>query len=152
MDMSLRFSAPGMAPFRLMLDRFGDNIADPRPLFEKIADEFAQDQGDRFARGNSLWTPLEPKYAAWKAARYPGAPVLTRTGALRDSLANRPLDVEWIDTQRMVIGTNLHYAGYHQRGMGNNPVRRMIDDPSPQTLHNYGNLLHEWAFEGVGAS
>lgn len=152
MPLSIRLEGDGIDSFSLSLDRFGDNVSDLRPAFNDMADEFVALQRANFGGGGSVygaWSPLSPVYAAWKAVHYPGRPILTRTGALRDDLTQRPLAVENIDPHRMELGTDREYAAYHQRGTARMPQRKIINQPSPSEKRQYGKILHTHAFAGV---
>lgn len=149
---TLRLDGAGFEPLSLLLDRFSENIANPQPMFEEMADQFAQWQSANFGSAGGMWgvwAPLSPAYAAWKNATYPGQPILTRTGALRTHMSQRPFGVEVIDSKRMVIGTDIDYAKYHQQGGGNLPRRPIINPPTQGEMRQYGSLLHRFAFEGV---
>ena len=149
---TLRIDGAGFDPLRVLLDRFGENISNPQPLFEAMADEFAKVQAANFGSGGGMhgyWQPLSPEYAAWKEANYPGQPILTRTGELRDEMSSRPFGVEVIDSKRMVVGTALSYATFHQQGGGNLPQRRIINPPTHSEMRQYGSILHRFAFQGV---
>lgn len=152
MAKALRIDGAGFEPMQLLLDRFSENIQNPQPMFEAMADEFASRQAANFGSGGGIWgawAPLSPRYAAWKNANYPGQPILTRTGALRTDMTQRPFGVEVIDSKRMVVGTDIEYAKYHQQGGGNLPQRRIISPPAPGEMRQYGNILHRFAFQGV---
>ncbi len=151
MPAMLDISGDGFDKLSLLLDRFGENVSNLAPLFDQIADDFANTQRENFRTAGAvygLWTPLSPAYAAWKEAHYPGQPILTRTGLLRDSLSSRPFGVEHIDQNRMVLGTQVPYARYHQDGAGL-PRRPMINQPTRGEIRRYGSMLHRHAFEGV---
>lgn len=72
-------------------------------------------------RGSSF-KPLSPQYAKWKRARYPGKPILVRTGRMLGALVVRAtstmfkLEFDNPDAARI--------AGYHQRGTRKMPARR----------------------------
>jgi len=152
--MMLIFQGDGITPFTILLDRFSENISNAAPIFDEIANVFASSQAQNFGSGGGFygyWAPLTPAYAAWKSARYPGAPILTRTGELRSSMAERPFGIEHIDDKRMVVGTALHYAKYHQGGTENMTARKIVHPPTPSELRQYGNILHRFAFQGVAA-
>lgn len=152
MPASISIAGTGFDGLELLLDRFGDNISNPQPMFNSMADVFARSQSQNFGSGGGMygyWRPLSVEYASWKAVNFPGAPILTRTGRLRDSLTNRPLGVEHIDNKRMVLGTAVEYAGYHQHGTRRMPQRKLINEPTPSELRQYGSILHRYAFDGV---
>jgi phage gpG-like protein len=113
------------------LARMQENPKDARPLWEALANRFAAIEtrqfksAGRYASGG--WSPLSPRYAAWKAKHYPGAPILTRTAALRNSLTRRPFGVDIIEHKSMAVGSDVDYGKYHQNGEGNNPQRRAVE-------------------------
>lgn len=148
----LNIAGDGFDGLQLLLDRFSENIANPAPMFDAMADVFADTQRRSFDSSGATyggWAPLSPAYAAWKDAHYPGQPILTLTGELRASLAERPLGVEHIDNQRMVLGTAIEYARYHQDGTSTMPARPIINEPTSGEMRQYGSILHEFAFKGV---
>lgn len=113
------------------LARYLNRVVEAEPAFQAMADYVGKEllknfisQG-RYASGG--WAPLSPKYAKWKAKRYPGAPILVRTGQLRRDLTRRPFGVERITDSVMEIGTDLPYAEYHQTGGRHLPRRRPFE-------------------------
>lgn len=75
------------------------------------------------------WPPLSPAYAAWKAKRFPGRPILVRHGGMKGALLNRPQAVTVLK-QRMLYHPANRYAGWHQTGTRHMPARppvRMTD-------------------------
>ena len=114
------------------LVRISENVQDARPAWEAIADDLQQAESQQFATeggfGSGGWSPLSPRYAAWKARHYPGAPILVRTGLLRDSLTQRPFGVEDLEKQRMAVGSDVEHGRFHQRGDGV-PTRKPVELP-----------------------
>lgn len=85
-----------------------------------VAQQFATE--GRRAGG---WPPLSPRYAAWKAAHYPGRPILVLTGQMkRAALDTRALQVT---PRRLTYQIDDPKALYHQVGAGRLPVRRVVD-------------------------
>lgn len=127
----LQLSFAGENQVDRQLARFSDRAADASPAFEAIADQVAAQLLRNFStqgrHASGGWSPLSPRYARWKAKRYPGAPILVRTGKMRRELTRRPFGVERIGAQSMEVGTNLARAGYHQRGGGHLPRRRPFE-------------------------
>ena len=128
--------------FRLSLDFYGDeqvnrtiarvqdNVTDVSPAWEEMARDFMGVEAQQFGSGGMFsggWSPLSPRYAAWKAKNYPGQPIMVLTGALRDQLTKRPFGIEQIGPLDMVIGSDLDYGGYHQRGDDPMPQRRVVE-------------------------
>lgn len=116
---------------RTLADR-AERVEDARPLWNHLADRFARLERRQFASegayGSGGWDPLSPRYAAWKAANYPGQTILRRDDHLFRSLTSRPFGVEVIEPDHMVVGTDVEYAGFHQRGDGV-PQRRPVELP-----------------------
>jgi len=110
--------------------RFTGNLKDLRPAFARIADELAEATRIHFATEGGPeghWAPLSPKYRLWKEKRYPGQPILVRTGALRTDLTQRPFGVERITASSMDVGTEIPYAAFHQHGTPKMPRRRPLE-------------------------
>lgn len=128
---TLRLEAVGTQALVRTLKRYQDAVLDLREPFEQVADRFAQMELAQFtsqgAASGDPWAPLSPGYAAWKERRYPGRPILVRTGQLRRDLTRRPFGVEAITSDEMRLGTSLRYARYHQTGTPRMPRRRPID-------------------------
>ncbi|GAA4915982.1 phage virion morphogenesis protein [Nesterenkonia rhizosphaerae] len=151
----LRFSGAGMTPYSLTLERFANRIRNAQPAFEEMADIFGKAQRQQFDRTGGyyggLWKPLSPQYAAAKARTHPGKPIMVRDGQLRADLTERPFGVEHISSQRMIVGTALDRARYHQHGMGNNPTRTLIGKPPRSMNKQMSSVLHKFIVEGVPA-
>lgn len=131
-------------PTRITLTFFGETqfdrtlegvqmrTRDARPAWEAITERFLAGERAQFdtegRSGSGGWSPLSPRYAAWKAAHYPGMPILVRTGTLRKSLTDGPA-VRILEPQDMWIGSDVAYGKYHQRGAGRLPQRKPVDIP-----------------------
>lgn len=82
---------PDEKPLRRALVVY-DRVQDLSPAFERIL-PLLQDYTERYLaaggafEGNPAFAPLSPVYARYKGRRYPGAPILTRSGRMRASLA-----------------------------------------------------------------
>lgn len=120
---------------REQIDRIGQLSARARNLtrfFEREADLFRERMEEQFDTGGKhtggSWEPLEPIYAAWKEAHYPGQPILVREGHLRESLtaAGAPGHVEEITPTSLVVGTRNPTAAMHQWGTRRMPARPII--------------------------
>lgn len=129
--MRIRFDFYGDKQVDRTLARIQDDVNDFTPAWEAMADDFLTAQTAQFASqgatGSGGWAPLSPAYAAWKAARYPGKPILERTGVLKDSLTSRPFGVERIDPRQMAIGSDVEYGLFHQQGTDRMPRRRPVE-------------------------
>jgi phage gpG-like protein len=104
----------------------------------------ARGAGGRFTSGP--WQRLSPQYGAWKAKFYPGQPLLTLTGRLRESLRWNGIGLgeegifEMTPTS-VVAGTSVPYGRYHQTGTSKMPARNFLPLPDPKV---FGPLLQQW--------
>lgn len=76
------------------------------------------------------WAELSEAYAAWKTEKFPGKPILERTGALREGLtaASTAFGVRDWSASTFNFGTvNVPYASFHQSGTSKMPVRPPFD-------------------------
>lgn len=134
--MRFTFAVEGETQVDRTLTRMADDLDDLRPVWNKLADRFAQVERRQFDTeggfGSGGWPALSPAYAAWKSANYPGAPILVRTGELRRGLTERPFGIEVIVPKSMTLGSGLEYGRYHQRGGDNLPQRRPVELPESE--------------------
>jgi phage gpG-like protein len=132
------------------LGEFQDAMADQQPALTQIADDFRGLIAEQFAsEGRAAGTPWAARKTQGGAdiARYamsakrksqtwrrtamsapPDAPLLVRTGALRDSLT-QPVaagHVAELDRQTLTMGSRLPYALFHQTGTRRMPARPII--------------------------
>jgi phage gpG-like protein len=75
------------------------------------------------------WSPLSPAYAAWKMARFPGAPPMVQTGRLFASLTGATASFETMTNTSISIGTSVEYAKFHQYGTTKMPKRKIVFEP-----------------------
>ena len=111
-------------------------LNDFRPVFRDIAKNLESGFADIFDNEGYGWRPLAPSTVRERAALAArgeisvGAahPILQRTGALKRSLADRGSaeHVEVIERHLMVYGSNVSYAGAHDRGGGRVPQRQIL--------------------------
>lgn len=100
--------------------RFADGVSDYRPIWPVIEDDFYALEKDQFksegAEGGERWKALSPAYGAWKEAKFPGKPILQRSGDLVKSLTspNDPNGVRIEEREVLTLGTQVPYAIYHQ--------------------------------------
>lgn len=125
------FTVLGERQIDRTLARFADNIGDARAVWEVLAAKFQRAEARQFATEGAYasggWPALSPRYAAWKHRHYPGTKILEREGDLKASLTQRPFGVEQIEPGFMVLGTDVDYAIYHQRGSDRLPQRRPVE-------------------------
>ena len=130
-----RLEIAGQVQMDRGIARFSAGVADYRPIWPVIEDEFYAQEKDQFAtegrEGGAHWQELSPVYAGWKAMHYPGRPILERTGSLVDSLTNpnSPHGVRIEERKTLTLGSRLPYAIYHQTGTSRMPARPEIQFP-----------------------
>ncbi|MGL3805849.1 phage virion morphogenesis protein [Paeniglutamicibacter sp. R2-26] len=150
--LGLRFAGDGFNPFINVLTRFEDHVQDAEPVFEAMADHVATMNQRQFdAQGSyygGAWSPLSPKYAAWKAAKRPGRPILVFDGLLRESLTQRPFGVDEITSKSMTVGTGIDYARYHQDGTDTMPARELLGRPTREDTKMWAKMMHEFIVKG----
>lgn len=102
------------------ISRFADGVADYRPVWSVIEDDFYAQVTDQFktegAEGGEKWPALSPAYAGWKEIHFPGMPILQRTGALQASLTSRT-DANAVvveERKHLTLGSRIGYGVYHQ--------------------------------------
>lgn len=129
---TLKFEIAGEVQIDRSFYRFLEGVSDFTPAFEEIAEDFLAVEVEQFASegGYGLagrWSGLSPTYEQWKSKHFPGAKILERTGALRDSLTGQTgASIREISPTTLTLGTKVPYAIYHQQGRGV-PKRKPID-------------------------
>lgn len=74
------------------------------------------------------WQPLSAAYRRWKEARFPGAPILVRSGAtLRALTSNTEHSIVIPTATELTFGVALPYPIFHQRGGKRLPRRPIFD-------------------------
>lgn len=146
---SIRITSVGDVTPRVMgsmirdFDRLTEDWTNAWP---RVIQKFRMQEFWKFTTENAdgpsgRWAALSPAYAARKAASHPGAPILTRDGALRGSLEADGAGSEVQQTSTtLFIGTSIPYAGYHQRGEGQRHRRPFID-PSERDVAEYASEI-----------
>lgn len=141
--MNLKLSIDGQAQFNNAFDVLAEGITDFRPVWPEIELQFFRAELEQFssigARGGSQWAPLSKGYAKWKAKKYPGKPILQRTGRLLRSLSviGGADSVHEAEPLSLTLGTRVPYAIHHQRG-----GKRLSQRPPLQlTRDDYGKFV-----------
>ena len=123
-DLHLSLDIDGDRELSRKLHGLLNRVTDLEPVFKAIAADWSLTMARKFASGgayeagtdaqgqaNPAWAPLSPRYAAWKAAHYPGSTILQRTGALRQAAVN-PQVTTSATSLRLVVDNA--WALYHQ--------------------------------------
>jgi len=102
---------------------------DVRPAWRAVQVDFLAVERSQFATaGRGQWPALSPAYAAAKARRFPGKPIMRRTDALYRSLTTGP-QVTVVEPHLLLLGSLVPYGKYHQsrKPRGRLPRRPVID-------------------------
>jgi phage gpG-like protein len=131
---SFRLEIAGKARMERGFARLAKSVADYRPVWPAVEDEFHAHMADQFRstgeQSGAPWAPLSLAYAHWKEVHYPGRLVLQRTGDLYRSLtdSNDPNAIRVAESKSLKLGSRIPYAIFHQTGArdGRLPARREI--------------------------
>lgn len=114
------------------LDGMVERSRDFSPIFRWAKKELEKANAANFA-ANGLpvggWSPLKPRYAAWKARNFPGAPTLVQSGRLFRSLTNLRTPPSVIGQTSATFGTDVEYAKFHQYGTSKMAKRQIVFEP-----------------------
>jgi phage gpG-like protein len=126
MAVHIRFRFFGEDQVSRSLLAYAERAGDMRPAWEELRDRFVGYEEKWFdSEGDGRWPPLSASYAEWKARHFPGRKTLVREGDLKASVL-KP-DIEVMEPTFAMFGTADPVAGYHQKGDGRLPMRRVID-------------------------
>lgn len=147
----LEFDFYGDTQVSRTLEGFTDRIDDASEAFDAMGDRLAAAEEQQFASeggyGSGGWAPLSPEYASWKARRFPGKPILERTGDLREDLTSRPFSIDVVETNMAVFGSAVEYARYHQNGTSKMPQRRPLELPDSER-RAWVKVMQRWIVSG----
>lgn len=105
------------------------------------------------------WKALSPDYKAWKDRHYPGAPLLVRTGRLKESMITEgaPGNINIIGKNGAVFGSSIRYGIYHDQpdGATNGKMpRRNFSEPSERRMSIWmqqieKDIIHNFEVNGI---
>lgn len=128
--LDIQVTVQGDEELRQAFNLMASKVNDWRPFWPDIAAVFYTMEAGRFDSGGyGSWKQLSDGYKKWKMKNYPGENILSLTGDLRRSLTSQfnPNAVYADQPLELVLGTNIHYAQYHQYGTSRMPARPPID-------------------------
>lgn len=114
------------------LDAMEDAAKDFRVVFQWARTELAKANAANFSSSGlpvGGWSPLKPKYAAWKSRNFPGAPIMVQGGSLRRDLSTLRGPANDIRKTKAKFGTSIEYAKFHQYGTTKMAKRQIIFEP-----------------------
>ena len=131
-DLKIKIKIDARAAIKRMKDMEKRSM-DFKPVFRWAKRELGLMNAQNFTQ-NGLpaggWSPLDPKYAAWKAVNFPGTPTMVRSGKLFNSLRSLNGGVNSIGLKKATFGTDVEYAKFHQYGTTKMPKRKLVFEPA----------------------
>lgn len=128
----------GVREFDRKFTRFTEQLDDYRQIWPGVTIDLRNIVREQFAGrgvGSIKWSALSPGYQAWKERRFPGRPLLVRTGATLAALTgNTSRTVLRAEATSLTFGTSLPYPIFHQRGTRRMPRRPIFDLNSGQRI------------------
>ena len=135
-EVRIRWSVAGDVLLDRAFTRLAIDVADFTPALRDAGDILYSEIEHQFSsEGEPAWAPLSPRYAARKARRYPGKPILQATGAMMDSLTTNsaPGSVYELTPTSLTVGSELSVGKwclplihYSSAPRANIPPRPMI--------------------------
>ncbi len=129
----LTFEIEGEVVFDRAISRFAENLRDFTQIWPGVIVELQAILKEQF-RGQGIgpsgpWKPLSEAYRKWKEKKYPGQPILVRSGDTRDALTSRTEHSIILPTAtELTFGVSLPYPIFHQRRNNKRLPRRPIFD------------------------
>jgi phage gpG-like protein len=148
----LTFNGTGFAKARRELHAMRERVQDVRPAWDVVLTWWAERNVTNFRnagkRWGAAWRPLAPSTLGEKLRLGYPPDILVRGGDLRRSLTMRPLGVEQLRPHDVEAGTNVSYAGFHQRGTKKMPKRQLVNARAVQREGVVTNALINWIVDG----
>ena len=141
--MQIDITSTGYPELIAGLRTLATKFSDFRFIWPKMAAHFYEIEKQTFSsQGRSTrWAPLSIAYGRYKAAKYPGKPILQATAATMASLTSKTAgSVFRQDPHSLELGTT--EKTYHQTGGGRLPARPMID-LNDNDFDAFGKILAE---------
>lgn len=136
-SLEISITVDGETQMRRRIQGVMKNASDMSPAMARIADRLQEHFEEGFASEGAAtqagqWADLSPAYRKWKQRRYPGQPILTRTGALRRAVTGKgPGQVRVVRPDSVTVGADVRVGRWelgwlHQKGTSRMPARRII--------------------------
>lgn len=147
--MQIELSVHGDVQVSRQILRVGDRAIDAEPAFETIAETLMQIEGRQFASEGAYASGGWAQLAESTLEQKQGPRILDETGVLRRSLTERGAEHQILITaaEFMTFGTDLDYAGFHQRGTSRMPQRRPVELRETDRRHAV-RQLQSWVLTG----
>lgn len=144
------FEVAGEKQIARRFTRLDAAVEDMTPAFKEITKSFYAGEKLQFETeggwGSGGWLPLSPAYEAWKD---PTLPIMEVSGDLKAALTGRVPpntagNVEIIESNQLILGTDIDYAIYHQSNAPRTkiPQRKVIELPESERK-KWTSIIHE---------
>lgn len=142
------FEVAGEKQIARRFTRLDDAVTDMTPAFKEITKSFYAGEKKQFETeggwGSGGWLPLSPAYETWKD---PTLSIMELSGDLKAALTgmvppNTAGNVEIIESNQLILGTDFDYAIFHQKGTRNMPIRKVIELPESERK-KWTSIIHE---------
>lgn len=149
----VKFEVAGEKQIVRRFEGFEANLDDLVPAFKEILKSFYAGEKKQFESeggwGSGGWMPLSPSYAARKD---PALKILESSKDLMEALtgavpANVQGNVEIIESNMLIMGTDIDYGMYHQRGTPKMPMRKPIEIPEAERK-KWTSIIHRHIWKG----
>lgn len=151
----VNFEIAGEKQIVRRFENFTVNLDDLTPAFKEILKSFYAGEKKQFETeggwGSGGWMPLSSSYATWKD---PSLKIMEQSGYLRDALtgavpANTQGNVEIIESNMLIMGTDIDYAIYHQSNAPRRklPMRKVIEIPAAERK-KWTSIIHKHIWRG----
>lgn len=158
-SLHIEFDFPDGNKFHRMfnnLEQIPDDFSEP---LSQMADDFYSEEERIFNEEGPGWAPLKPEVQKRKERKFPGAPILVRTGALKASLTSDKAkgSVYELTPDTLKLGTSLktpdgnyNLGLLHQFGAPRNnmPARPPIQQ-TQRLQRSWENRMATWLREEI---
>lgn len=131
-NVTIRVTVRGEESVKDLLDDMDRRSKDFRPVFNKAENYLEKANRDNFAASGlpaGGWRPLDAQYGAWKTTKFPGVPLMVKSGELFSSLSSLNNSAKSVRLTTAEFGTKVEYAKFHQYGTNKMPKRKIVFEP-----------------------
>lgn len=141
----IQIKTKGIEDVEMTLRETGERGGNLTPAWKKIIELFTRQEKQVFDKQGPGWEPLNPHFAAHKAAQGYKSRILVQTGRLRMSVTDIASNdfVSRIRPRGVEIATKVPYAKYHEKGTKHMPARSLRRWAANSTRESI-RLIREW--------
>lgn len=125
------YSIENDAEFKAAIRDAVSKVSDLRFAFGEISRDWFKSNTTIFKlKGSGLYPELSEPYKTIKKRKFPNAPIMVRSGRLRDSISGTPNSdsIVRIGKASLILGTKVPYGIYHQSDAARSkmPLRKFL--------------------------